>query len=445
MKLAELARARVGILGFGREGKAAFEAIRRFRSAADLTVLVESGTVPEGIPVQAGPFDDRLEDFEVLIRSPGVPVLHPALERFHRAGGRVVNPGSIWFAERPDLPVVAVTGSKGKSTTSSMLAGMLSAGGRRVVLAGNIGVPLLAHLDCDADLVVVELSSYQLADLEGRLAFGIMTRLFPEHGDWHGGWQHYYASKMRMVDLLFGAPLLINAGDETLREHTRTAPGRLLGNRSPLVHRSGDGLYSQDRRLTSLERLRLIGRHNLDNAALAVEAALRLGVGLETAVGALEAFEPLAHRLEVVARRDGVDWINDSIATTPHATLAALQALDGQRVVLIAGGYVRPADWRPVLEFCRDRPLHGLVLMPDSGPVIARAFAEAGLEPVAGMNAVDNLSSAVREAASMTGEAPVTVLLSPGAASFPKFRDFEDRGQQFHAAVADYYSDRSTA
>ncbi len=445
MRLAELAHARLGVLGFGREGKAAFEAIRRFRSAADLTVLVESGDVPEGIPARVGPFDHHLDDFEILIRSPGVPVLHPALEGFRSAGGRIVNPGSIWFAERPDLPVVAVTGSKGKSTTSSMLARLLSAGGRRVLLAGNIGVPLLAHLDTSADLVVLELSSYQLTDLEGRLAFGIMTRLFPEHGDWHGGCRHYYASKMRMVALLRGAPLLINARDDNLCRHTRTAPARLLGNKPPLIQRRGDVLYDLDHELTRLERLRLLGRHNLDNAALALEAARRLGVGLDLAVPALEGFEPLEHRLEEVARRDGTVWINDSIATTPHATLAALQALAGQRVVLIAGGYVRPADWRPVLDFCRDRPLHGLVLMPDSGPIIAEAFAGAGLEPAAGMVAVDDLAAAVRSAAELAGDAPATVLLSPGAASFPRFKDFEDRGRKFGAAVSGYYSDRSTA
>lgn len=445
MRLAELARARVGVLGYGREGRAAVAAIRKLMPDADLTVLTEFGPGPEDTPALIGPFDDKLLEFDILLRSPGVPVLHPALEHFRAAGGAIVNPASIWFAERADLPVVGVTGSKGKSTTSSLLTHLLRADGRRVVLAGNIGVPLLNHLDTSADIVVAELSSYQLADLDGRLSLGLITRLFPEHGDWHGGVAHYYASKLRMIELLKGAPLLINAADKILLRETEQAPARLLGNRPPLVHRRDDGLLLADRRLTELGRLHLIGRHNLDNAALAVEAAFRLGVGLDMAVDALEAFRPLEHRLEVVLERDGMSWINDSIATTPHATLAALQALPGQAVILIAGGYVRPADWQPVIEYCRAHPLQALILMPDSGEDIGQGFLEAGVMPAAGTAFVPNLDRAVREAGRMAGRRPATVLLSPGSASFPQFRDFEDRGACFRAAVERCYSERSTA
>jgi len=444
MRLAELCSRRVGLLGFGREGRAAAAALQAARPDIDLTVLAESGPQPEGFKARMGIFDDGLRDFDVLIRSPGVPVLHPALQRFQAAGGRVLNPASIWFSERPELPVVAVTGSKGKSTTVSLLAHQLRATGRRILLAGNIGVPLLAHLDTDAELVVLELSSYQLTDLEGRLSLGLITRLFPEHGDWHGGVDHYYASKLRMVELLQGAPLLINARDEILLEQTAGAPNRLLGNRPPRVHRHGDALYRGSARLIELGRLQLMGRHNLDNAALALEAAMLLGVGLETAVAALRDFRPLDNRLERIEARAGVYWINDSIATTPHATLAALEALSGQAVVLIAGGYVRPVDWAPVLDHCRRYPLRGLVLMPDSGSAIAAEFARARVAPEQPVSQVAGMTEAVREAARLAGQGG-TVLLSPGAASFPHFRDFEDRGACFRAAVAAYYRDRSTA
>ncbi len=444
MRLAELARLRVGLLGFGREGRAAASALRAVRPDVDLTVLAESGPQPEGYPARIGAFDDGLKDFDILVRSPGVPVLHPALQRFQAAGGRIVNPASIWFSEQPDLPVIGVTGSKGKSTTVSLLTHQLRAAGRRVLLAGNIGVPLLAHLDSDAELVVLELSSYQLADLEGRLSLGVITRLFPEHGDWHGGVEHYYASKLRMIDLLQGGPLLINARDEVLLAHTAGAPNRLLGNRPPLACRQGDALYRGVERLIDLDQLQLMGRHNLDNAALALEAALLQGVELVTAVSALRDFRPLDNRLERVEDRFGLCWINDSIATTPHATLAALQALTGQDVVLIAGGYVRPADWTPVLDHCRRHPLRGLVLLPDSGPAVAAAFEHAQVLPAGRHSLVGDMAEAVREAALLAKD-NATVLLSPGAASFPQFRDFEDRGECFRQAVASYYKDRSTA
>ncbi|MGY6553858.1 MAG: UDP-N-acetylmuramoyl-L-alanine--D-glutamate ligase [Wenzhouxiangella sp.] len=442
MRLAELASARIGLLGYGREGRAAITALRAAYPAIDLTVLAESGALPADLPARLGPFDDRLQDFDILLRSPGVPVLHPALQRYQASGGRMINPASIWFAERPQLPVIGVTGSKGKSTTASLLAHLLSAGGRRVLLAGNIGVPLLDHLNTDAELVVLESSSYQLADLAGRFSMGLITRLFPEHGDWHGGVEHYYASKLRIVDLLQGGPLLINARDPVLCRHTAAVANRILVNQAPCIERRDDGLVCADRRLTDLSQVHLMGRHNLDNAALALEAARRLNVDLDLAVAALKTFRPLAHRLERVAERAGLRWINDSIATTPHATLAALEALQGEPVVLIAGGYVRPADWSPVLDHCLRHPLKGLVLMPDSGSSIAADFERAGLGPI--ITRVDSLANAVI-AAAQVGGAGASILLSPGAASFPQFRDFEDRGSQFRAAVARYYSERSTA
>lgn len=444
MHLSEICRARLGLLGYGREGRATERILRSACRDVDLTVLVESGGVPQHGPVRVGEFDDGLQDFDVLLRSPGVPILHPALQRFLAAGGKIVNPASIWFAERPEVPVVGVTGSKGKSTTVSLLAHLLLAAGRRVLLAGNIGVPLIAHLETDAELVVLELSSYQLTDLEGRLTLGVMTRLFPEHGDWHGGVEHYYASKLRMIDLLQGQPLLINGRDEVLRQQTEGAPNRILGNCPPLVHRRDTALFCGDRLLTELGSLRLMGRHNLDNAALSLQAADYLGIDLETALTALAEFKPLSHRLELIEQRDTVRWINDSIATTPHATLAALQALAGQPVVLIAGGYVRPTDWSPVLAHCGAHPLRGLVLLPDSGFAIGAAFRRAGVEPSAGLRYAENMEQAVAAAADVAGHG-ATVLLSPGAASFPHFRDFEDRGDQFRCAVSAFYNDRSTA
>ena len=444
MRLLELGQLRVGVLGFGREGRAAASILTEARPDIDLTVLIESGAPPDGYAARVGSFDDHLLDYDVLIRSPGVPVLHPAVQRFQAAGGRVVNPASIWFAERPGLPVIGVTGSKGKSTTASMLAHLLRLAGRGVLLAGNIGVPLLAHLNTEADVVVLELSSYQLADLDGRLSLGLMTRLFPEHGDWHGGVEHYYASKRRMIGLLKGAPLLVNARDEVLLAQTADAPNRVLGNRAPLVHRRGEALYRGSEYLLDLDQLDLLGRHNLDNAALALEAAVQQAIPLGSAVAGLRSFHPLAHRLEPVVDRAGLRWINDSIATTPHATLAALEAMSGEPVVLIAGGYVRPADWAPVVEHCRRHRLRGLVLLPDSGQAVASAFENAGVMPLQPPGLVENLSEAVTESARLAGD-KATILLSPGAASFPHFQDFEHRGRCFRLAVEAYYNDRSTA
>ncbi len=434
MRLAELTGLALAVLGWGREGRSAVAALKRHDPAADITVLVESGELPAHLPGRRGAFGDELKAWPVLIRSPGIPVDHPALVAYRAGGGRVVNPASIWFAERPELPVIGVTGSKGKSTTASLLAALLRSGGREVLLAGNIGVPLLDHLDTRADLVVAELSSYQLSDLQGRLACGLITRLFDEHLDWHGCRDRYFSAKLRLAELLAGGPLIVNAADSVLTAATAPIRGRVLANRAPEIHRDDDALWLRGERLVTAGQLRLVGRHNLDNAALAMAAASRFDVPLAAQIRALLAFDPLGHRLEELAARAGRRWINDSIATSPHATLAALQSLPGQRVVLIAGGLPRPADWAPVIAHLHGAELVGLVSLPDNGPAIAGQLIDAGVLDQPRWRQASNLSEAVATALAISRPGDV-VLLSPGAPSFPHFRDFEARGEAFRQAV----------
>ncbi len=434
LRLEAISRQRVGVLGYGREGRSVVRALREYAPDVDLTVLFESGEGPADLPSLRGVFNEALQDFDVLLRSPGVPVNHPALQAYRRQGGQVVNPGSIWFAERGDVPVIGVTGSKGKSTTASLLAHMLVSGGRKVLLAGNIGVPLLDHIHTDAELVVLEMSSYQLADIEGRLEMGLITRLFPEHLDWHETMAHYVSSKLRIASLLEGRPLLVNATDPVLMEATADVAGRIAANRLPFVERVDDALFLGDEFLTEASRLSLIGRHNLDNMALALQAGVLLGYPADTLAASLTEFRPLPHRLEPVATVDGVRWINDSIATSPHATLAALEALGDGLVTLIVGGKDRGGDWSEVIEWCGRRGLQALVTLPDNGVLIGAAFESALGKGAVSQFSANDMATAVGLAQSASRSGSV-VLMSPGAPSFPHFRDFEDRGNQFTAAV----------
>lgn len=430
-----LAGRRIGLLGYGRDGRAAAAALQARLPGIDLTVLVESGSAATDLPAVVGPFDERLQEFEVLIRSPGVPVAHPALVAARDRGVSVVNPASIWLAERGgDLTVVGVTGSKGKSTTAALLAHLLRTRGRDVLLAGNIGVPLLEHLDTTCEVAVIELSSYQLTDLTGRLDLGVFTRLFPEHLDWHGSEAEYVASKLRLAELLDGRPLLVNAGDERLMAATVGVRGRVAANRPPGVWRDGDRLMYGDMRLCRRDQLPLIGRHNLDNAALALQAAIALGHDAAALAGDLSGFRALPHRLEPVATVGDVRFINDSISTSPFATLAALEALWPAPVVLIAGGQQRPTDWQAVIDWIAGHRLDALVALPESGNELAERLGPAASN-VAAVECVEALETAVERAFDLARPGGV-VVLSPGAPSFNRFRDFEARGACFRDAVA---------
>ncbi len=443
MRLDQLGERKIGLLGYGREGRSVVSTLKAHHPSADLTVLVESGALPTKVPGVREPFGQHLLDYEVLIRSPGVPVDHPTLVEFRAQGKPVVNPASIWFSERPEVPVIGVTGSKGKSTTASLLAHLLGQAGKQVELAGNIGIPMLDLLDTKAEMVVLELSSYQLADLEGQLRLGLMTRLFEEHLDWHGGKVKYFASKLRIAELLDGRPLLINGDDALLSKATLAIPGRIEGNRTPGFHRHGDRIYLDQAPLISGRQLALVGRHNLDNAVLALEAAHLLGCGLDVMIEALRSFRPLAHRLELVAQVGGRRWVNDAISTSPYSTLAALQALGSSKITLIVGGQKRPCSWAPVIEWCRDHSLAGLVTLPDNGPEIAGELCDAGVIGATSVRQALNMAEAVDAAVALSRPGG-TVLLSPGAPSFPHFSNFEQRGEAFRHSVFSY-RDRSTA
>jgi len=440
MKLARMKDCRVAVLGLGREGRSFCRVYARRLPGQSLTAFAEAapaaekdaGDFLERVRVEIGPFGEALSDFDILVRSPGVPVDHPAIVAAVKSGVHLVSPSSIWFSERPDVATIAVTGSKGKSTTAALLAHFIKAAGFRVVLAGNIGSPLLDHLDSEVDWVVAELSSYQLVDLQGRPSIAVVTRLFPEHQDWHGGAEPYFAAKLKILDLVGSGTAFVNGQDAVLMARCGSHPAVVPGNLETGLHGSQAGIQDGPDLLVGAGDLPLKGRHNRGNIALALEAGLRVGATMETMLAALPEFQPLEHRLQSLGIRGKVEWINDSISTSPQATLAALECLEKREVVLIAGGLERGSDWAPVFAG-PERRLYGLIVIPDNGGRIA-SQARAGLAPTAGIHECSSLDEAVATARRIAPDGGV-VLLSPGAPSFPGFANFEERGRRFSDLV----------
>lgn len=435
MRFEALRRGRTLVLGFGREGRALERAVLDRVPEATVEVVCDRPPdhLPREWPLRIGSPEIVATMPDRVLRSPGVPVDHPALARWRDSGIEVTCISSLWFGEREQARVIAVTGSKGKSTTAALIAQLLAAGGHAVELGGNIGRPMLDLIDARPDWFVIELSSYQLADLRGHASIGVMTRLFPEHQDWHRGAAAYYAAKLRLAELLAGGPLWINGADPLLARAVADLPNVHRINGRDGIHVDDDGIRCDRRLLLAAADSPLPGRHNLDNIALAIAV-------VETAVGhcrdvraGLTGFRPLPHRLERVSGPNSTAWINDSISTTPYATLAALQA-SGPDPVLIVGGLERGADWGIVEDYCRDHRLAGLVGLRDNGAEICRRLVAAGVvDPGCVRNAGD-MRQAVAAAWQLC-RAGGTVVLSPGAPSFPHFRDFEERGEAFVDAV----------
>lgn len=438
MSLPELAGARVAILGAGREGLAACRYLRAAFPDAELTLVderpPEAGQLDRlGEPpaMRCGPLSQAgLEEFEVLVRSPGISPYRAEIRRALAAGVALTSPSSLWFAAHPQARTICVTGTKGKSTTSALLAHVLGAAGHRVRLAGNIGRPLLDCDDQGVDWWVIELSSYQLADLEARPSLAVLLNLSSEHLDWHRGEAAYRRDKLRLAELAAPNPVFANAADPVLRAALAGHSTVRWFNVEEGLHVNGHTVRDGDRPLPLAVPEGLPGAHNLANVAAVLAVVRQLGEDVDAAAGAIGSFRPLPHRLQTLGSRDGLRWVNDSISTAPVATAAALEALAGAAVVLIVGGFERGVDWAPYVSTFARLPPRAVIGLPDNGPDILRVLGARGIRPEGGMHEAENLEAAVA-LARRVAPAGAVVLLSPGAPSFPRFRDFRDRGQQF--------------
>lgn len=435
---ADLRGSRIAILGTGREGRAAWRYLRKSCPGVQLTLVDEQPPAAEFLErlterdqVRTGPLSAAgLEDFDVLVRSPGISPYRDCLRRAIDAGVTVTSPSNLWFAAHGDQRTICVTGTKGKSTTAALLAHLLAAGGARVRLAGNIGRPLLDCDDRSVDWWVIELSSYQLADLQARPDVSVLLNLSPEHLDWHGSERTYRRDKLRLAGLARGRPIVANAADPVLREALAGTENVVWFNDAGGLHVVGGRLSDGPRELDLRRPPGLPGDHNLSNIAAALTVIRLVGGGVEAAVGAIGTFQPLPHRLQLCGVRSGVRCVNDSISSTPVATAAALQSFAGQQVTLIVGGLDRGIDWKPyVPTFARHAPL-AVIGIPASGARVLRTLDDCGIHPAEGLHEAVDLAAAVKLALRIT-PAGALVLLSPGAPSFPQFRDYRDRGLRF--------------
>lgn len=481
LRIADLNGKRVGIWGAGREGSAALRAlVRHAPDASSLVVTsappsVQSSALASGTPASAGPAvpwlfgPDGIEALaacDVVIRSPGVPVRGPEADRV-RAGGAILTTGTaLWLAERVEHEtVIGVTGTKGKSTTASLLHHLLGKAGIRSQLAGNIGRPLLDELvpANPPEVWVVELSSYQLADLPRAPTVAVVTNLLRDHVPWHGDEATYHADKLRILTAEADAPAgsrsnprlaVLSYADPALREAAASLRCPILWVDHP------DGLHVADGQLLdgpqtvcSIDQLPLRGVIGARNASAALESVRALGYEIPDLAAALRDFEPLPHRQQVVAERAGHVWVDDSISTTPEAALAAVAAFGPGPVVLLAGGDHREQHYDALASALASGQIPtgaigeppaavtvaGLVTLPGTGPALADAVQAAGtglaVRRIEGSEPGAVMDAAVA-AARQIAPPGATILLSPAAPSHNVFRDFEDRGDRFAAAVA---------
>jgi UDP-N-acetylmuramoyl-L-alanine---L-glutamate ligase len=431
------------VWGAGREIRSFAAQLSRRLPEARIVALAFDAAPARDVRAQLGAPDARvltgaevcagLARCEVVVRSPGVSVHRPELRALRESGVAVTTATSLWLAERGGAGVVGVTGTKGKSTTAALAAQLAREAGRTVALAGNIGVPALDLLDeRPAQVTVVELSSYQIADLQAGPQVALVTNVFREHTDWHGSEEAYRADKLRLLELPGVRTAVLNARDDVLAAVHPPDVAVVRYGQPDGWDATGEGIaFARELRVASGD-LPLRGEHNALNVCGALAALEAVGVPAPPLPGSLAGFHALPHRLETVLQRDGVTWVDDSISTTPESTIAALESFSDREVVLIAGGQDRGQDYSS-LGRALARSGASLIGVPSTGPRVLAAARAAGVASDRSIEAGD-LAGAVAAARALQRPGAV-ILLSPAAPSFDNYRDFEERGERFRALV----------
>jgi len=376
---------------------------------------------------------DVLGACEQLIVSPGVDLRDPFLVAARERGIPLMGDVEL-FARCANAPVVAITGSNGKSTVTVLLGAMAEAAGRRTYVGGNIGTPVLDLLSDDAELYVLELSSYQLETTRSlHAAAAVILNISPDHLDRYRGLDEYVAAKAR---IFLDCDVAVWNRDEPVLAGLIPRSGgiRSFGHNAPGADDYGvrvrDGrrwLAKGNDCLLPVDALPMMGEHNVLNALSALALGDAIGLPGASMISVLQTFSGLPHRMQWVAEKGGVDWYNDSKATNVGATQAALAGV-ARPVVLIAGGVGKGADFTPLRTMLTER-VRAVVLMGRDAPLLQQVWDGA-----APLHHVDTMEAAVQCAAGLAQPGDM-VLLSPACASLDMFRDFEERGEAFMVAV----------
>ena len=421
------------VLGLGVAGRAALEALAR-RGVDVLAVDDAPGEEARSCAARLGvelveaprpdSWADLVEQVDEVVVAPGVPDRHPVFAAALTAGTAVLDESDLAF-RWDDRPRYAVTGTNGKTTVVTLVADMLERSGRRVVSAGNTDTPLVAAIeDLEADAFVVEASSFRLGHAERfRAAPAAWLNFAPDHLDVHADLAAYEAAKARVWEGIESpADAVANLADPVVAAHAPSgATG--FGVDEAACRVEGGRLILDGSEVVSVADLPRTMPHDLLNAQAACALAVRAGATREACAESLTGFTGLAHRMAFVTEVAGVHYVNDSKATTPHATLAALAGLPGS--VLIAGGRNKGLDLEPLAE---GRP-RAVVAIGEAAADVAAIYE--GRCPVVTAGSMDEAIFLAHQSAAGTG----TVLLSPGCSSFDWYNSYDERGRDFERLV----------
>ena len=428
----------IGIWGYGREGQAAYRYLRQILPRHALTIIcsVEEAEALSRLndiwlTVIHNADAETLMGFDVVIKSPGISKYKPEILAAQAEGTRFIGGTALWFAAHPDARTICVTGTKGKSTVSSLIAHLLRNAGKKTALVGNIGTPLLETMDWleQPEYWVIEMSSYQTFEAV-RPEVAVMLNFFPEHLDWHITEAAYFADKSALITQSQATHSVLNADFMPVAALAPQVTGQLHWfNNAEGWHAREHTLYHGGTAVMDLRDLPMPGQHNAGNVCAALTAIEALGLDALALAQSAKTFRPLPHRLQTLGELDSIRYVNDSISTTPYASMAALECFTHCSVAILVGGFDRGLSWHDFVDYVAMHAPKVIITIGQNGPRIAQQLRTIKSPKFQLIEAPD-LPQAVHAAQTQLPAGGV-VLLSPGAPSFGAYADYVARGRHF--------------
>lgn len=445
-------RSKIAILGLGVEGIATLAWLLK-HGYTELTVCDQNvdfeGKLPDGVSSNLGKnYLNDLDDFDVVFRSPGISVLKPEIKAAIAAGVEM-NSGTKFFTDQCPCPIVGVTGTKGKGTTCTLIEAMLKEGKiKDVYLGGNIGKSPMEFLDdLNGDsLVILELSSFQLQDIEKAPHYAVLLNTTVDHLDYHADKEEYMEAKEKILSLQHDDCLaVLNKDYEYVNYYKPLVKGELRevsakGKVKKGAYVENGEIFLDKKKVADVSEMKLVGSHNLENILPAAVIAHELGVEIKDIAKVIKTFENLPHRLQFVRELNGVKFYNDSYSTNALTSMAAVDSFDVP-TVLIAGGSDKEIDYKEwAIRILTKHSLTTVVLIGNTAQKMEDALieAEGQLGEAEGSPTKvirrSKMEEAVLEAYAEADEGGV-VVMSPAAASFDMYKNYKERGNDFIAHV----------
>ncbi len=419
---------RAVILGLGREGRNWLDIIRGLHSCREIAIADINPLeleIRNVTPISGDNYLEICKEYDIILQSPGV-IIKDAYD--DETKDKIISQTEMLMRLHP-CKIIGVTGTKGKSTTASLIYHFLRNCGFKTMLIGNIGVPPLQRLEemTEDTVAVCEMSCHQLEFVSHSPDIAVLLNIYPEHLDHYVSFDAYAQAKRNIVRFQENSGIAL-VNKELLPVDSAANVKKMSFGSEADVWTDGNDIYVFGEKIPA-EKIQtgLRGKHNLYNIAAALAAAVSASADLNKCLDALKTFRGLEHRLEYVATKNGVEYINDSISTVPEATIAAVKAFDGTDCVIL-GGMDRGISYDLLGEFLNSGVVENVILLPDSGRRIARLIKNHRVNVI---NAAD-MEEAVKFASRC---AKTRVILSPAAASYGFYRNFEERGRDFKRLV----------